>query len=223
MRCCDADDGPILVWAFLASASRSLRPRRVSARQLRNSLPGLPSRRDFAGSSTTPAAELVLSVPPMADCFDSTGRRDMFAERATCWIAEVRPRKDFTGYSRILHTSSVATRTSSSCSTMTTEMFEEFPSSSPTSRLMIFRKPRRISFSSSMTSPEALRMVSFSFSWPEIVSRSVFCAWSMWLCHSFCVRRHLDWKAIFTPPPRFITSAWTIGLSSLMASSIMEW
>mmetsp|Transcript_52820 Transcript_52820/g.139424 ORF Transcript_52820/g.139424 Transcript_52820/m.139424 type:complete len:222 (+) Transcript_52820:323-988(+) len=123
----------------------------------------------------------------------------------------------------MLHSSSVATINSAFCSTMTTETLCVLPSSSPISRLMIFRKPRRISFSSSRTSSEAFRCCSFSFSWLEMVSRSARWAWSMWLCHSFCVRRHLDWKAIFTPPPRFMTSAWTIGLSSVRASFNIEW
>mmetsp|Transcript_64162 Transcript_64162/g.198838 ORF Transcript_64162/g.198838 Transcript_64162/m.198838 type:complete len:268 (-) Transcript_64162:718-1521(-) len=182
---------------------------RARERQSWPSVPGRPSRR-------LPVESMLgrrLGPPSMvADC--------------TADLAVVRCLKAWHGYSRILQSSSISARRSSRFSTTKSAACCGV-SSARISRVMILRKPRRSSFCWSLISASAMLICTAASSLMLAMrSRSRCCARSC-RCHSFCVRRHRERKAMRTrlvsvpspSPPMFTTSACTISCSLPSVSS----
>mmetsp|Transcript_106656 Transcript_106656/g.301692 ORF Transcript_106656/g.301692 Transcript_106656/m.301692 type:complete len:272 (+) Transcript_106656:1244-2059(+) len=189
---------------------------RAWERQSWPSPPGLPSR-------SAPGA------PPPLD--SQLGRR-LGRLSADAWLmaafAVARCRNAWQGYSRILQRPSSSLRKSSRRST-TKRATRYDLSSDSTWRVMILRKPRRSSFCSAFTSSDSRTDFSAACSLMLAMDRRSRCCTSSWRCHSFCVLRQRDLKAMRTreptcapvspSAPKFITSACMISRSSPSLSS----
>mmetsp|Transcript_106788 Transcript_106788/g.308916 ORF Transcript_106788/g.308916 Transcript_106788/m.308916 type:complete len:245 (-) Transcript_106788:1523-2257(-) len=189
--------------------ARDRQSREASERPSSNFGPSLTRTLSSVGVSVTFRlfSLSILSMPPTA--LDSS---------LIAAIAVDKPRKAWYGYSKMRHNSSISLLTLSSFSMMKTHIDLE-PSSSATSRTMIFRKPRRSSFCSSRNSSPAWISSSLALSFVDTMFSKTRCCASNCRCHSFWVRRHRERKAIFIVPLWPLMPGLTLMTSALMCSS----
>mmetsp|Transcript_36266 Transcript_36266/g.104176 ORF Transcript_36266/g.104176 Transcript_36266/m.104176 type:complete len:315 (+) Transcript_36266:312-1256(+) len=175
----------------------------ISARERQSlqSWPGRPSSKHFVALSSVSMLLEVATVRVLTVCVTP----GVVLSSLMASLAAVKPLKAWTGYSKIVHNSSTSRLNVLSRSMTYTVTFWSI---SETSRATILRKPRKSSFCSSRSSSPASKLCCATFNLLDTMSINTFCCFSSPCCHSFCVRRHFDLKAMRTwpgPAPLMLT------------------